>query len=94
LDVIDLMPNGTPQDVYNRTRECILQGTDVVGTACDVSFGTSLDNLKAYVRACRETPVVQPDDAEALIRELGVGVGKYAKESGKSLSEITGGKIQ
>ncbi len=27
LDVIDLMPNGTPpEQVYNRTRECILQG--------------------------------------------------------------------
>jgi methylthiol:coenzyme M methyltransferase len=94
LDVIDLMPNGTPQDVYNRTRECIMQGTDVVGTACDVSFGTSLENLKAYVRACRETPVPQPGDTESIIRELGVGVGRYAKENGKSLSEITGGKIQ
>ncbi|MCL2550101.1 MAG: MtaA/CmuA family methyltransferase [Methanimicrococcus sp.] len=90
LDVIDLMPNGTPEDVYNRTRDCIRQGTDVVGTACDVSFGTSVDNLKAYVRACRETPVPQPGDIEATIREIGVGIGKYEKSQGKSPDEVVG----
>jgi methyltransferase, MtaA/CmuA family len=90
LDVIDLMPNGTPEDVYNRTKECILQGTDVVGTACDVSFGTSIENLKAYVRACRETPVPKPDDIESVIREIGVGIGKLEKSNGKTLNETVG----
>ncbi|MDR2943681.1 MAG: MtaA/CmuA family methyltransferase [Methanosarcinales archaeon] len=90
LDVIDLMPNGTPEDVYNRTKECIFQGTDVVGTACDVSFGTSIENLKAYVRACRETPVPQSNDIEAVIREMGVGIGKLEKSKGKTINEVTG----
>jgi len=90
LDVIDLMPNGTPEDVYKRTQECILQGTDVVGTACDVSFGTSIENLKAYVRACRETPVPKPNDIEAVIREIGVGIGKFEKSKGKTLDEALG----
>ncbi|MDY0266964.1 MAG: MtaA/CmuA family methyltransferase [Methanimicrococcus sp.] len=90
LDVIDLMPNGTPQDVYNRTRECILQGTDIVGTACDVSFGTSIENLKAYVQACKDTPIPKSDDIESIIQEFGVGIGKYGKESGKPMSEISG----
>ncbi|MDR0766979.1 MAG: MtaA/CmuA family methyltransferase [Methanosarcinales archaeon] len=90
LDVIDLMPNGTPQDVYNRTKECIIQGTDLVGTACDVSFGTPLENLKAYVRACRETPVPQADDTEAIIREIGVGIGKLEKSKGKTIDEVKG----
>ncbi|MDV0447071.1 Uroporphyrinogen decarboxylase [Methanosarcinaceae archaeon Ag5] len=90
LDVIDLMPNGTPQDVYNRTQECILQGTDVVGTACDVSFGTSLDNLKAYVRACKETPVPKAGDIEDTIREIGVGIGRYQIQNNKNSSDCGG----
>ena len=81
LDVIDLMPNGTPEQVYNRTRECILQGTDIVGTACGVSYGTPLENLRAYVRACKETPIPRYDDVEDLIRQIGVGIGRNMKEN-------------
>lgn len=73
LDVIDLMPNGTPQQVYARTVECIRQGVDVVGTSCDVSYGTSLENLKAYVQACRETPIPDYDNVEDMVREIGAG---------------------
>jgi len=81
LDVIDLMPNGTPEQVYNRTRECILQGADIVGTSCGLSFGTSLENLRAYVRACKETPIPKCDDVEDLIRQIGVGIGRNMKEN-------------
>lgn len=81
LDVIDLMPNGTPEQVYDRTRECILQGTDIVGTACGVSPGTPLENLRAYVRACKETPIPKYDDVEDLIRQIGVGIGRSMKEN-------------
>ena len=81
LDVIDLMPNGTPEQVYNRTRECIMQGTDIVGTACGVSYDTPLENLKAYVRACKDTPIPKYDDIEDLIRQIGVGIGRNMKEN-------------
>ncbi len=80
LDVIDLMPNGTPEQVYNRTVECIQQGVDIVGTACDVSNGTSLPNLKAYVAACRETPIPDSTDVEDCVRALGVAKAKNIKE--------------
>ena len=82
LDVIDLMPGGTPQQVYDRTVQCIKEGVDVVGTACDVSYGTSLDNLKAYVRACRETPVPDCDDVEDCIRSIGMAKARM-KTAGK-----------
>ncbi len=80
LDVIDLMPNGTPEQVYARTAECIRQGVDVVGTACDVSNGTSLENLKAYVRACKETPKPDPEDADDCVRAYGIAKAKNLKE--------------
>ena len=79
LDVIDLMPNGTPEQVYARTVECIRQGTDIVGSSCDVSYGTSLDNLKAYVRACKETPIPDYDDIESMVREIGAGKARLMK---------------
>ena len=79
LDVIDLMPNGTPQQVYDRTVECIRQGVDVVGTACDVSNGTSLDNLKAYVRACQETPIPDESDVDDCVRAYGRAKARYLK---------------
>lgn len=81
LDVIDLMPNGTPKQVYNRTRECILQGADIVGTACGVSFGTPVENIRAYVRACKETPIPKYDSIEDIIRQIGVGIGRNMKEN-------------
>ena len=90
LDVIDLMPNGTPEEIYGKTKECIIQGADIVGTACDVSFGTPVENLKAYVRACRETPILKPDDTEAIIREIGVGIGKLEKAEGKTIDDVKG----
>jgi methylthiol:coenzyme M methyltransferase len=79
LDVINLMPNGTSEDVYNRTRECIQQGVDIVGTACGASYETPLENIRAYVRACKETPIPKYDDIEDLIRQIGVGIGKNMK---------------
>ncbi|WP_400241081.1 MtaA/CmuA family methyltransferase [Methanomethylophilus alvi] len=82
LDVIDLMPNGTPEQVYARTAECIREGVDVVGTACDVSNGTPLENLKAYVRACRETPIPDPNEVEDCVRAIGAARAKMLR-SGK-----------
>ena len=79
LDVIDLMPNGTPQQVYDRTAQCIREGVDVVGTACDVSNGTPLANLKAYVQACRDTPIPDEADVEDCVRALGRARAKNLK---------------
>ena len=81
LDVINLMPKGTSEQVYNRTRECIIQGTDIVGTTCGVLSETPLENVIAYVRACRETPIPKYDDVDDLIRQIGVGIGKNMKEN-------------
>jgi methylthiol:coenzyme M methyltransferase len=79
LDVIDLMPNGTPEQVYARTAQCIREGVDVVGTACDVSNGTPLANLKAYVRACRETPIPDECDIDDCVRAYGRAMAKNLK---------------
>lgn len=79
IDVIDLLPNGTPEQVYNRARQCIMEGVDLVGPACDASNGTSLENMRAYVRACKETPVPKPDEVEDLVRQVGVGIGMNMK---------------
>ena len=79
LDVIDLMPNGTPEQVYARTVQCIREGVDVVGTACDVSNGTPLANLKAYVQACRETPKPDCCDVDDCVRALGRARAKNLK---------------
>jgi len=79
LDVIDLMPNGTPDQVYARAVECIREGVDIVGTACDVSNGTPLANLKAYVRACRETSIPDYTDTEDCVRALGAAKAKSIK---------------
>ena len=80
LDVIDLMPNGTPEQVYARTVQCIREGVDLVGTACDVSNGTPLENLKAYVQACRDTPIPDPNDVDDCVRALGRARAKNLKE--------------
>jgi len=80
LDVIDLMPGGTPKQVYDRTVQCIREGVDVVGTACDVSFGTPLANLKAYVKACRETPVPDWDNPEDCVRAIGMARARMKAE--------------
>ena len=79
LDVIDLMPNGTPEQVYARTQECIRQGVDVVGTACDVSNGTPLANLKAYVQACKDTPIPDANEIDDCVRAYGRAKAKNLK---------------
>ncbi len=89
LDVIDLMPNGTPEQVYARTQQCIREGVNVVGTACDVSNGTPLENLKAYVQACKDTPVPDPADADDCVRAYGRARAKYLK--GMADYKIEGG---
>lgn len=90
LDVIDLMPNGTPEQVYARTAQCIREGVDIVGTACDVSNGTPLANLEAYVRACRETPIPDANDVDDCVRALGRARAKNLKDMGDGIS-IEGG---
>lgn len=57
LDVIDLLPRKSPDDVYKAAQECIYQGVNIVGTACDVPPTTPLENIKAFVNACKETKV-------------------------------------
>ncbi|MDV0447716.1 Uroporphyrinogen decarboxylase [Methanosarcinaceae archaeon Ag5] len=57
LDVIELIPRKTPAEIYAATQECIRQGVNAVGTACDIPEATPLENVKAIVQACKETPV-------------------------------------
>lgn len=62
---------------------------NVVGTACDVSNGTPLENLKAYVQACKDTPVPDPADADDCVRAYGRARAKYLK--GMADYKIEGG---
>ena len=91
LDVIDLMPNGTPEQVYRRTAQCIREGVDVVGTACDVSNGTPLANLKAYVKACHDTPIPDCCDVEDCVRALGAAKAKSLRAMGNISINAGGG---
>ncbi len=45
---------GTPEDVYNQTRDVIAAGVNMIGPECCIPLATPLENLKAIVRACRE----------------------------------------
>lgn len=91
LDVIDLMPRGTAEQVYARTAQCIREGVDVVGTACDVSNGTPLANLKAYVAACRATPIPDCCEVEDCIRALGAAKAKSLRALGQTADSTGGG---
>lgn len=70
LDVIELFPNGSPQDVYDAAAEVIRQGVNIAGSACDIPETTPLDNVRAFVRACRETPVPSKSDVLEYGRQL------------------------
>lgn len=70
LDVIELFPNGTPEDVYNATAEIIRQGINIAGSACDVPETTPLENIRAFVKACEETPVPSKNDFTAYGKQL------------------------
>ena len=45
---------GTPEDAYRQTRECIEAGVDVLCPECAIPLSTPLENLKAIVAAARE----------------------------------------
>ena len=70
LDVIELFPKGTPQDVYNATAEVIRQGVNIAGTACDIPETTPIENVRAFVKACVETPVPAKDEVIAYGKKL------------------------
>ncbi|MDR0767874.1 MAG: MtaA/CmuA family methyltransferase [Methanosarcinales archaeon] len=70
LDVIELFPNGTPQDVYNATVEVIRQGVNIAGTACDVPETTPVENIRAFVQACKETPIPSKEEVVAYGKKL------------------------
>ena len=46
---------------------------------CDVSNGTPLENLKAYVRACKETPIPDACDIDDCVRAYGRAKAKNLK---------------
>lgn len=75
LDVIELFPNGTPDDVYNATAEIIRQGVNIAGSACDVPETTAIENIRAFVKACQETPVPNTDDVKAYGKQLAAQAG-------------------
>ncbi|MDD4221935.1 MAG: uroporphyrinogen decarboxylase family protein [Candidatus Methanomethylophilus sp.] len=89
LDVIDLMPRGTPEQVHARTAQCIREGVDIMGTACDVSNGTPSTNMKAYVAACYNTPIPDCCEVEDRIRALGAAKAK----SLRALSALRTGQM-
>ncbi|WP_316557697.1 MtaA/CmuA family methyltransferase [Methanimicrococcus hongohii] len=70
LDVIELFPNGTPQDVYNATAEVIRQGVNIAGSACDVPETTPIENIQAFVKACVETPVPSKEEVVEYGKQL------------------------
>ncbi|MCL2862706.1 MAG: MtaA/CmuA family methyltransferase [Methanimicrococcus sp.] len=70
LDVIELFPNKTPDEVYNATAEVIRQGVNIAGSACDVPEKTPIENIRAFVRACEETPVPSKEDVIAYGKQL------------------------
>ncbi|MDV0446052.1 Uroporphyrinogen decarboxylase [Methanimicrococcus sp. At1] len=70
LDVIELFPSGTPEDVYNATAEIIRQGINIAGSACDVPETTPLENIRAFVKACEETPVPSKNETIAYGKQL------------------------
>ena len=70
LDVIDLFPNQMPEDVYNATAEVIRQGVNIAGSACDVPETTPIENIRAFVKACKETPVPSKSEIEAYGHQL------------------------
>ncbi|MBZ3935455.1 MtaA/CmuA family methyltransferase [Methanimicrococcus blatticola] len=76
LDVIELFPNGTPDDVYNATAEVIRQGINIAGSACDVPETTPLENIRAFVKACEETPVPSKNDSMAYGKQLAAQVAE------------------
>ncbi|MDR2943804.1 MAG: MtaA/CmuA family methyltransferase [Methanosarcinales archaeon] len=76
LDVIELFPNGTPEDVYSATAEVIRQGINIAGSACDVPETTPLENIRAFVKACEETPVPSENDAAAYGKQLAADAEK------------------
>lgn len=70
LDVIELFPSGTPADVYDATAEIIRQGINIAGSACDVPETTPIENIQAFVNACKETPVPSKAEAAAYGKQL------------------------
>lgn len=69
LDVIELLPKGSPDEVYKAAQECIYQGVNFVGTACDVPENTPLENIIAFVNACKETEVPTKQEIKEYIKK-------------------------
>ena len=45
---------GTPEDAYKQTRECIDAGVDIICPECAIPCSTPLENLRAIVAAAKE----------------------------------------
>jgi uroporphyrinogen decarboxylase len=56
FDPVAVMLQGTPEDVYRATQECMRIGgpRSISGAGCEVPIGTPRENLHAQLRALRE----------------------------------------
>jgi uroporphyrinogen-III decarboxylase len=45
---------GTPEEVFEQTREAIRAGVDVICPECAIPLGTPLENLQAIARAAAQ----------------------------------------
>lgn len=58
VDPVEVMMNGTPEDVVEACKSCITQGSESpsgynLGTGCQVPIGTPRENFEAFVYATR-----------------------------------------
>lgn len=58
VDPVDIMMSGTPEEVVEACKRCIIQGAESplgynLGTGCQVPIGTPRENFEAFVYAAR-----------------------------------------
>ncbi len=49
-----LLLNGSPNEVYRYSRECLLAGVDILNPGCALSIETPLENIRRMVLAAKE----------------------------------------
>ena len=54
IDTLGILLNGTPDDVYKKSMECIKAGVDILNAGCSWPPYVKLENIKAMVKAVRQ----------------------------------------
>ncbi len=54
INNVQILYQGTPEDVYHQARSAIEAGVQMIGPECAVPLATPLENLKAIVEAVRD----------------------------------------